>query len=342
MFRFAKPEYLNLLFLIPLLIFLGILIYYYRKKKLSIFAEKETLKFILQEHSHFRQFFKFLIMILAFASIVIAIARPQFGSQLKEVKREGVELVIALDVSNSMLARDIKPNRLERAKRAVSRLVDRLHHDRIGLVVFAGDAYTQVPLTTDYAAYKMMLATVSTNTVAKQGTAIGTAITHALNSFNMDNDMGKAIIIITDGESHEDDPLEAAKKSGDMGVQVYTIGLGSSQGAPIPSVDRGRQGYQRDQQGEIVITQLDEKTLQQIASAGNGKYIRGTDVSMGLNMMFDEISKMEKGEIEVEMYADYEDKFQYFIVLALFFLLWEFFISERKSRWLQKLKIFKT
>lgn len=341
MFRFAKPEYLHFLFLIPVLLLFVWLLLYHKRKKLQSFASRQSWHLLIPDLSWMRQRLKSLLMLLALSAIILALARPQFGSKLREVKREGVELVIALDVSNSMLAQDIKPNRLRRAKRAISKLLDKLHHDRVGLVVFAGDAYTQVPLTSDYAAYKMMLASVSANTVEKQGTAIGGAITHAMRSFNSENEMGKAIIIITDGESHADDPVAAAREAAEKDIRVYTIGLGSAQGAPIPVDDRGGHAYRRDKEGEIVITRLDETTLQEAAQAGEGKYIRGTDANMGLSLMFDEIGKMEKGEMESEMYADYEEQFQFVIALALLLLVWEFFVRERKTRWLQQLKIFK-
>jgi len=277
-------------------------------------------------------------MIIALTLIIIAAARPQFGSKLREVKAEGVEIIIALDVSNSMLAEDIRPNRLEKAKRAISKLLDNLRNDKIGLIVFAGDAYTQVPITTDYTATKMFLSTINTDFVPKQGTAIDEAIQLAMKSYSPDNEQKKVLIIITDGENHEDNPVITAKEAKEMGILVYTIGMGLSKGSPIPI--KGRSDYRKDVNGNVIITKLDETTLVSVAQAGGGIYIRANNAKVGLSKLYKEIEKLDKTELETVVYSEYEDNFQYFIGFALLFLLIEFIILERKNKRLKKLNLF--
>ena len=273
-------------------------------------------------------------------SIIFAVAQPQFGSKLKTEKRKGVELEIALDVSNSMMAEDIQPNRLERSKRAISRLVDNLDNDKIGLIVFAGDAYTQLPITTDYASAKLFLNAVSTNIVPRQGTAIGAAINLAASSFSPQFKGNKAIIVITDGENHEDDAVGAATAAAQQGIVVHTVGMGLPQGAPIPVITNGQKDFRKDKNGQVVVTKLDEQMLQQIAAAGNGIYVRANNAQVGLNTLFNEINKMQGAEIESVVYAEYEDQYQWFIALALFFFLLDYLVLERKNKYLKNIKIF--
>jgi Ca-activated chloride channel family protein len=247
---------------------------------------------------------------------------------------------MALDVSNSMLAEDIKPNRLERAKRAISQLIDKLEGDRIGIVVFAGKAYMQLPITSDYSAAKLFLSTIDTEIVPTQGTSIGQAIDLSLTAFS-DNKHEKAIVVITDGEDHDDNPIAAAENALAQGIKVYTIGIGLPEGAPIPEFSNGQQmGFKKDLSGKTVITKLDELTLQKVATAGEGIYVRANNTSAGLNQVFEEISKMEKQRYETKMFSDYEDRFQYFLALALFLLVIELLIFERKSRFAGKIKLF--
>jgi Ca-activated chloride channel family protein len=291
-------------------------------------------------YSQSRPVLKSILVLLALVSLVFGIARPQFGSKLREIKREGVEIIIALDVSNSMLAEDIQPNRLERAKQAIARMVDRLVNDKIGLIVFAGDAYIQIPITTDYVSAKLFLNTISTDIVPKQGTAIGSAIELGMRSFTQQEETSKALIIITDGENHEDDAIQAAKQAVEKGITVHTIGIGLPQGAPIPVMSGGQKTYRKDNQGETVISKLDETMLRRIATAGEGIYIRSTDTRVGLDKLFDEINKMDKQEMESRIYSEYDERFQYVFALGLFFLLLEFIILERKNRWLSRIKLF--
>ena len=273
--------------------------------------------------------------------LIFTVAGPQFGSKLEEVKRRGVEIVIALDVSNSMLSEDIKPNRLENAKRAISGMVDRLNNDKIGLIVFAGDAYTQIPITLDYSATKMFLTAISTNIVPKQGTSIASAIDLGMNSFSPDNEKNRAMVIITDGEDHEQGAVEAAQLATEKGISIHTIGMGLPQGSPIPIYNQfGQKEFRTDRQGEVVISKLDEQMLQQIAGTGNGKYIRANNTKTGLNALFDEINKMEKEDLSSRMYSEYEERFQWMAGLSLLFLLVDFIILDRKNRLMRNVNLF--
>jgi Ca-activated chloride channel homolog len=341
MFRFGNIEYLYFLIAIPVLLVLLIYIIYRKKKDLNHFGDKEIISQLMPEASDSRPVIKYIIQILALLALIIGIARPQFGSKLREVKREGVEIIIALDVSNSMMAEDIQPNRLERAKQAISKLVDQLLNDKIGLIVFAGDAYIQMPITTDYVSAKMFLSSINPDIVPIQGTAIGKAIELGTRSFTPSAESSKALIVITDGENHEDDAVQAAKLAAEKGIKVHTIGIGLPEGAPVPVYSQdGQKNYKKDRDGNIVVSKLNEKMLRQIASAGNGVYIRSTDSRIGLNTVFDEINKMEKQEMDVRIYSEYDERFQYIFGLALILLLTDLFILERKNRWLSKIKLF--
>ncbi len=342
MFRFGNIEYLWGLIIIPLLTIIFVWSRIARKRALKRFGREEILKQLMPFSSKSRPVFKFIILMLALAFIIAGIARPQFGSKLKSVKREGIELIIALDVSNSMMAEDIEPNRLERAKRAISRLIDRLNDDKIGLIVFAGEAYTQLPITSDYNSAKLFLNSVSTDIVPRQGTAIGAAINLASNSFTPNGESNKAIVVITDGENHEDDAVSAAKDAVDEGILVHTIGMGLPQGSPIPVMRSGQKDYLKDKDGQVVVTKLDEQMLEQVAAAGNGIYVRANNAQVGLNALFDEINKMEKEEMESRIYSEYNDQFQYFFAIALFLILFEFIILERKNRYLKNISLFST
>ena len=340
MFRIANPEYLYALVLIPALM----LFYWYsrrqRRKALAQFGQKEILAVLMPNASSVRPAIKFTVLLLALASTIIAIARPQFGSQLKTVKREGIELIIALDVSNSMLAEDIQPNRLERSKRAISQLVDKLSDDKIGLIVFAGEAYTQLPITSDYVSAKLFLNSISPQIVPTQGTAIGAAIELGIKSFTPQFVGNKVIIVITDGENHEDDAASAATQAAEQGIIVHAIGMGLPKGALIPDFSNGQKGFKKDNKGNTIVTKLDEPMLQRIAQAGKGIYIRANNTQVGLNTLFSEVNKMEKTEMESQIYADYDEKFQYFLGFALFLILLDFILLERKNKHLKNLQLF--
>lgn len=342
MFRFGNSEFLWVLLIIPVLALIFIWSRIARKRALKRFGQEQILKQLMPFTSKSRPVFKFIVLMLALAFFIVGAARPQFGSKLKKVKREGVELMIALDVSNSMMAEDIQPNRLERAKRAISRLIDRLQDDKIGLIVFAGEAYMQLPITSDYNSAKLFLNSVNTQIVPTQGTAIGAAINMASRSFTSQGDANKAIIVITDGENHEDDAVSAAKDAVENGMVVNTIGMGLPEGSPIPVLRNGQKDYLKDNSGEVVITKLNETMLEKIATAGNGIYVRANNAQVGLNALFDEINKLQKEEMESLVYSEYDDQFQYFFAVGLFLLLFEFVILDRKNRYFRKVNLFTT
>ncbi len=332
MFRFANPYLLYLLIIIPVLIVLFIVMRSIRRKNLKIYGEWEAIKKLSPDHSSARQIIKFILILLSVFCLIISVSRPQFGSKMKEVNRKGVELIIALDVSNSMLAEDIKPNRLEKAKIAIKRLLKKLRNDKIGLIVFAGDAYVQLPITTDFSAAGLFLSTISTDIVPRQGTAIASAIKMGMKSFSPSNTKNKAIIIITDGETHEGDAINAAKLAVEKNISIHTIGMGSVNGAPIPKKGSGSNDYIKDRDGNVVISKLNANMLKELAQAGNGKAVRASNSMTGLNKLLKHISKMEKEDYKSDSYEQYDDKFYIFAVLAFILLLLEFFMLEKKNK----------
>lgn len=340
MFRFENIEFLYLLVLIPVLLVLFIIARKIRERSLKRFGDPDILNQLMPLLSVNRPVVKFLFILFALVFIMLGMARPQFGSKLEDIKRKGIEIVIALDVSNSMLAEDIQPNRLEKAKQAIARLVEKLADDKIGLIVFAGDAYVQIPITSDYTSAKMFLSSINTQIVPKQGTAIGSAINLGISSFSPDNEASKALIIITDGEDHDDDAVSLAGEAAEKGIVIHTIGVGTPNGSPIPVNSGNQRSFLKDRQGNVVITKLNEKILREITNAGNGSYIRATNNRLGLNMLFDQISDIEKKELETRIYSEYDEKFQYMIGLALILILFDFIILERKNKYLKNIKLF--
>ncbi len=340
--KFAHTYYLIGLTVIAVFTFLYILQRLWKQKAYKRFGETSVISRLMPDVSSVRSLMKFIALMLAVAFLIMALARPQTGSKLEKSKHKGVELMIALDVSTSMNAEDIKPSRLGRAKQAISKLIDQLDNDKIGLIVFAGKPYVQLPITTDYAAAKMFLNTVSTDMVPEQGTAIGSAIDMAAQSFDFnDKTKNKAIILITDGENFEDDAIQAAKAAVENGINIHTIGMGLPEGSPIPIYKNGvATGFKQDNEGKTVVTKLDESMLQEIAATGKGIYVRASNSDVGLKKIMEEIDKMQKKEFEAKVYSDYEDQFQYFIAVTLLFMLGEIFIFERRSKLLMKLDIF--
>lgn len=339
---FAKTYYLYLFLVIPVFFLLFIWLGRWKRRTYSAFGDTSVIMQLMPDVSGVKPLIKFIFRMLALALLIFAIARPQTGAKLEKAKHKGVELMILLDVSNSMLAQDIKPDRLDRAKLAIQKLMDQLESDKIGIIVFAGKPYVQLPITTDYAAGKLFLSNVSADMVPTQGTAIGTAIDMALTSFNFsDKTKNKAIIIISDGENHEDDAVASAKTVAEKGVFVHTIGIGSADGSPIPVEGKsGNTYYKQDNEGNTVISKLNETMLQEIATAGKGIYVHATSADVGLTKIMDEIDKMEKKQYDEKIYSDYEDQFQYFIAFTIIFLLWELFIFERRSKWFSRLDLF--
>jgi Ca-activated chloride channel family protein len=332
MIRFAHSEYLYALLLLPGCVLLFWWAMRSRKKLMSRFGSAHLLERLTPSAARYKHYLKFVLVLAAVAFVVIGIANPQIGTKMEEVRREGVDIFIALDVSNSMTAEDIRPNRLQSAVREISQLLDRLQNDRIGIIVFAGDSYLQLPLTDDYGAARMMLSTIDIDIVPIQGTAIGSAMKLAMKSFVEGEKKHKAIVIITDGENHEDDAISAAKEAASEGVVVHTIGMGSPAGAPIPVYQNGGQiGFKKDAGGNVVVTKLDEAGLQQIADAGDGKYFRASSQQNELDAVFADIQAMEKKEFGAKVFTDYQDRFQYLLAVALLLIVLEFFISERRN-----------
>ncbi len=341
MFRFAHPFYLYGLAFVPLAVILFIVMVYSKRKAVKKFGDTFLFRKLAADVSSSKPVLKLILFLIAYSFIIVGLANPQIGTKLEEVKREGVDIIIALDVSNSMKAEDIKPSRLERSKQAISRLIDKLENDRIGIIVFAGTAYVQLPITTDFAAAKLFLSSIDTDIIPTQGTAIGSAIDLAAKSFSGEDKKHKALVIITDGENHEDDALEAAKKASEEGVIIHAIGMGSPEGAPIPVYKNGVQiDFQKDHNGTTVITKLDQLELEKIAAEGKGQFIRASNSDDGLSTILGEITKMDKKSFGTKIFTDYEDRFQYFIAAGLLFLLIEFMVSNRKSKLLAKMDLF--
>lgn len=338
MIRFAHIEYLYLLGLIPVLLALYVLVARNRRRTFARFGTLDVLERLAEAASAPKRRLKFVLFLVAFAFIVVGLANPQIGTRLQEVKQEGVDLFIALDVSLSMKAEDIKPNRLEKAKFEIRNLIDRLGGDRIGLVVFAGEAYTQFPLTTDYSGAKLFLDVVDVDAVPIPGTSIGAAIRRALESFDVDEPTTKVLIIITDGEQTEGDAFAVAEEAAKKGILMYTIGLGSPAGALIPVYNAyGQQiDVKRDRSGNPVLTKLDEGSLERIASLGNGAYYRGTSNQDELNEIYKAINALQKREFGTKQFTDYEPRFQYFVAAGILLLLIELLISEKTIGWLAR------
>ncbi len=342
MIRFAHSEYLYALALLPLVAALFFAALRLRRRALERFGEPGILVRLMPESGRYKRQIKFSLVACALLFLILGIANPQIGTKLEEVKREGVDIMIALDVSASMKAQDIRPDRLESAKQEISRLIDKLQNDRIGLILFAGESYLQLPLTTDYSAAHLILGTVDVDAVPVPGTAIGSAVTLAMKSFAAGEKKHKVVVIITDGENHEDDAVSAAKQARDEGVIIHTIGMGSPEGAPIPVMQNNVQvDFKKDASGSVVLTKLDEPALQQIAESGGGRYIRATNRQDELDVLLKDIQAMEKKEFGAKVFTEYEDRFQYALALAFALLVAELFIGERRTKWIANLKLFR-
>ena len=328
MINFAQAQYLVLILLIPFFFILQALVLKLRRRRIRRFGDEELVRQLMPSYSVSRIWVKLTLFSIGFFFFVIGLSRPQIGAKLKEHETKGAEIMIALDVSNSMLAEDYSPNRLERAKLAISRLVDKLRDDRIGLIVFAGNSFVQLPITTDYVSAKMFLNTISTESVPIQGTAIGEAVNTAIRSFSAQSEKSRAIIIITDGENHEDDPVAAAAQAAEMGIRVFTIGVGSPEGKPIPMDG----GLLKDRDGNIVVTRLDESVLQDVAKAGNGLYVRAGNSEFGLNPIIDDIRRMEDERYSSIVFEEFDEQFMYFMAIALFFFVLEMLVGDRRSK----------
>ena len=341
MFQLENKYFLVAFGLIPLFIIVYWMMKRWRKNALNNYGEAKVISQLFPDVSKTKRTWKFFLYIVAFSFLIVGIVNPQVGTKLEKIQRSGADLIICLDVSNSMKAEDLQPNRLEKAKLAISKLIDKLNGDRIGILVFAGDAYVQLPITIDYSAAKLFLESINTDMVSTQGTAIGKAIDLAVESFGKEEGKNKAILIITDGENHEDDAIASAEAASAKGITINTIGMCSVNGTPIPMY-RGNVnvGFRKDKEGNTVNTKLNETMLQEIAAAGKGVYVRASNADVGLNNVLDSLEKMEKKQYESKLYGDYEDRFQWFIAPALLLLLIELFLSDRKSKMFESLKLF--
>jgi Ca-activated chloride channel family protein len=345
MIQFAHKEILWFLLAVAAMLLGYILYWRHRVRSLARLGDSELLEGLMPEASGSALHWKFLLLMAGTILLIVAASGPRIGSRLQEVEQKGREIIIALDVSNSMLAEDIKPSRLERSKQMINRMVDRMSSDKIGLIVFAGDAYTQIPITDDYPSVKMFLSGAGPDMVSKQGTAIGSAIKLAVRSFSSFEEDGakgrsvpsQAIVVITDGENHEDDAIAEAGLAAEKGIKVYTVGLGDPNGVPLP-LSPGSSSKRRDSEGQVVVSKLNEKLLIDVAREGNGAYIPGDRI----NSLVEELDKLERAEVKTRVFSEFAERFQYFAGFALIFLVLEFLIRSRKNRFLTRLNLFKS
>lgn len=338
MFRFEEPAYLYLLLLLPVCVALYLYSNYRKRKAIQKFGDPELIGNLMPDASRHRPDVKFTFVLAAIGLFAVLLARPQFGSKLETVKRQGVEVMIALDISNSMLAEDVQPSRLEKAKRLVAQLVDRMQNDKVGMIVFAGDAFTQLPITSDYISAKMFLESIEPSLITKQGTAIAAAINLASRSFTPQEGVGRAIIVITDGENHEGGVSEAIKNVTDKGIQVNVLGVGMPNGAPIPI--EGTNDYRRDREGNVIVTRLNEPMCQEIAKEGKGIYVRVDNTNNAQRAISKEIDKMAKSDVETQVYTEFNEQFQAVAWLILLLLMAEMLITERKNPLFRNIHLF--
>jgi Ca-activated chloride channel family protein len=340
MFQFANPAYLYALILLPFLAGFYFFSNYRRRKKIARYGDPELLAQLMPEASVARMHVKFWLMFAAIALLIVLLARPQFGSKMETVKRSGIETVIALDISNSMMAQDVTPSRLEKSKKMVSKLVESFNNDKVGLIVFAGEAFTQLPITTDYISAKMFLESITPALINSQGTDIAAAIDLAMKSFTPQEGVGRAIVIITDGENHEGGAVEAAKEAASKGIQVFVLGVGSPDGSPIPV--EGKNDFRKDREGNVVITRLNEEMCKEIAKAGNGIYLRVDNSNSAQKALQKEIDKLAKADVETQVYTEFDEQFQIIAWMVFFLLLIEAIVLEKKNPLFKNIKLFRS
>jgi len=341
MFKFEHTIYFYAFSALPVMLILVLWYFISRKQKLKKLGDANLISQLLPYSSKRKRIIKFILFMLGFSSLIIALCNLQTGSKLTEVKREGADIIVCIDVSNSMLAQDLSPDRLTRAKYALEKMIDGLEGDRLGLVIFAGEAYVQLPITTDYSAAKLFLSSIGPGMVPVQGTNVSDAIKKASESFSNDEGKNRAIILITDGENHDSEAIQAAEEAGKNGIMINTIGIGSENGVPIPLIENGVvKGYRKDKQGQTVITKLNTNLLKTIASKANGVFVQASQADIGLGAVLDKIGELDKVQLENKMYTDYEDQFQWFLGLSLVLFFIEFLISERVSEWFKKINLF--
>lgn len=339
MFRFGEPIYLYLLLIVPFLVVFYLYTNYRRRKRLRQYGDPELMAHLMPNVSKFRPDVKFWLVTAALVMVIFMLARPQFGSKMETVKRQGVETVVALDISNSMLAQDVTPSRLEKSKKLVSRLVETFNNDKVAMIVFAGEAFTQLPITSDYISAKMFLETISPSLITTQGTDIRGAIGLAMKSFTPNEGVGRAIVLITDGENHEGGAVEAAQQAAEKGVRVFVLGVGSPDGSPIPV--EGTNDFRRDKDGNVVVTKLNEQMCQEIAKVGNGMYVRVDNTNNAERALNAEINKLAKADVETQVYTEFDEQFDVLAWLALVLLAVDVMLLNRKNPLFKNVKLFK-
>jgi len=341
MYQLEEKTYFYYFVVVAMLFIAYFLFYLWKKRKHKLFSNAKLLEKLSPESSSFKSFFKTLMIALALSFLIIALVNPKMGTKLKTIKKDGVDVVFALDVSKSMLAEDIGPNRLEKAKQITSKIIDKLGGDRVGIIIYAGNAYPLLPITTDHAAAKMFLQNASPDMVSSQGTAINEALKLAKSYYDDDDQTNRYLFIISDGEDHQENVSYIANEAANEGIKIYTVGVGTAKGSPIPIKRDGQLiGYKKDREGEVVVTQLNDKTLQGIAADGNGKYINGNSTAKAVNYINDLLLKADKKEFETKQFADFKDQFQWFIGLGILFLLLDALMFNKKTKWIQKLNLF--
>lgn len=340
-FQLEEKVWFWVLLVIPVIIMLFIVLQIWKRSAQKRFAQSKLLKRLSPNQSLFKSILKTVVLCLAFASLTIALVNPKIGTKLETVKRQGVDIVFAVDVSKSMLAEDIAPNRLEKSKQLVTQIINNLASDRVGIIAYAGKAFPQLPITTDYASAKMFLKNMNTDMLSSQGTAINEAIELAKTYFDDEEQTNRVLIIISDGEDHSDVASNVAEEASDEGIRIFTIGVGDIKGGPIPIKRNGvLLNYKKDSQGETVVTKLNEETLKDIADEANGAYINGSDTSEVIEEIKDILNRMDKTEFEAKEFADFKDQFQWFLGFGILFLFIDIFFLERKTAWLKRLNLF--
>ncbi len=340
MFRFGNPEYLWLFIVMPLLLAIYIFLNIKKRKDVQKLGTLSTLKKMMPELSLKRSYLKFWLIFSALCVGIIMIARPQFGTKVETVEKEGIELVIAIDVSNSMLARDVSPDRLTRAKQILTRLIDVRKNDKVALIVFAGEAFVQMPLTSDTQSAKIFLNSIEPSLVPVQGTAIAQALTMGMNSFSSDKDVDKAIVVITDGEDHEGNATEIAKQAADAGIMINIVGIGSAEGSPIP-VNENRNNFMTDNEGQIVVSRLNEQMCIDIAQAGKGLYVQADNTNNAIRALENELDELETANSSTLLYSEYDEKFGFFAWILLILLVLEILIYDKKNLLYKNVRLFK-
>lgn len=341
MYQIEEPTYFIYLAIIPVVFVLFLLVFWWKKRTQKKFANSELIQKLSPEQSTFKSFLKIIVICVGLAFLIVSLTNPKMGTKLETVKRQGVDIVFALDVSKSMLAEDIAPSRLDKSKQIITRIIEKLGSDRIGIIIYAGNSYPLLPITTDHAAAKMFLQNADPDMVSSQGTAINDAIGRGMTYFDNNEQTNRFLFIVSDGEDHEENAVSLAKEAVEQGIKIYTIGVGTEKGGPIPIKENGRViSYKKDNKGEVVITKMNPSVLQTIADEGNGKYINGNKTQETIDIVEDLLVKAEKSEFETKQFSDYKDQFQWFIGFAILFLMIDVLLLEKKTKWVQKLNLF--